>query len=177
MTSPAGRGTMDAHIVIKKGCRRISSNGVRAGTGGAAPRHCTIATTFAERGRLDFSSTSWACFSTAIYPRTRRLHIAASGPPGLSSSTPKLSTEGQAGPARTCREEGFFHPPSELFRNVLSRAKDDENLNETWSGCTRTRGSRGDQQRSQLQGPVRRLGVTRQLGPTVKKRTSASRSS
>lgn len=77
------------------------------------------------------------------------------------------------GRADTVKEKGFYILPSELFENVLKRAKNDENLNETLSGIFRNieQSAKGTESEDDFRGLFDDLDVnSNKLGPTVTKR-------
>lgn len=77
------------------------------------------------------------------------------------------------GRADTVHEKGFYMLPSELFSNVVKRAKTDENLNETLSGIFRNieQSAKGSASEDDFKGLFDDLDVnSNKLGPTVSKR-------
>ncbi len=81
--------------------------------------------------------------------------------------------EAEFGRKETVAEKGFYILPSELFDNVRSRARDDENLNETLARVfTNIEGSAvGSDSENDLKGLFDDLDVNNpKLGPTVAKR-------
>lgn len=86
----------------------------------------------------------------------------------------KLSDDAaEFGRVDTVKEKGFYILPSELFENVLKRAKNDENLNETLSGIFRNieQSAKGTESEDDFRGLFDDLDVnSNKLGPTVTKR-------
>ena len=86
----------------------------------------------------------------------------------------KLSDEdAEYGREETVKDKGFYILPSELFANVRSRAKNDENLNETLSSIFKNieNSAKGAESEDDFKGLFDDLDVnSNKLGPTVTKR-------
>lgn len=86
----------------------------------------------------------------------------------------KLSDDdAEFGRAETVKEKGFFILPSELFENVRSRAKNDDNLNETLAGVFRDieLSAKGTESEEDVKGLFDDIDVnSNKLGSSVDKR-------
>jgi len=81
--------------------------------------------------------------------------------------------EAEFGRADTVKEKGFYILPSELFVNVVKKARNDANLNETLSAVFRTieNSAKGTESEDDLKGLFDDLDVnSNKLGATVEKR-------
>jgi len=83
--------------------------------------------------------------------------------------------EAEFGRADTVKEKGFYILPSELFVNVVKKARNDANLNETLSAVFRNieNSAKGTESEDDLRGLFDDLDVnSNKLGATVEKRNS-----
>jgi len=83
--------------------------------------------------------------------------------------------EAEFGRTDTVKEKGFYILPSELFVNVVKKARDDANLNETLSAVFRNieNSAKGTESEDDLRGLFDDLDVnSNKLGATVEKRNS-----
>ena len=81
--------------------------------------------------------------------------------------------EAEFGRADTVKEKGFYILPSELFANVCKNARNDVNLNETFSDIFRNieNSAKGTESEADLKGLFDDIDVnSNKLGPTVEKR-------
>ena len=84
-----------------------------------------------------------------------------------------LDDEAEYGREETVKDKGFYILPSELFANVRSRARNDENLNETLSKIFKNieNSAKGAESEDDFKGLFDDLDVnSNKLGPTVIKR-------
>lgn len=84
-----------------------------------------------------------------------------------------LDDEAEYGREETVKDKGFYILPSELFANVRSRARNDENLNETLSKIFKNieNSAKGAESEDDFKGLFDDLDVnSNKLGPTVTKR-------